>query len=440
MLGRNPAASRRVGGGLRLPGHPAEARSFYISDELLRMKTAHHSFRWRSWLLAAGLLALAALAAYWYFRDDKQPGYMTAPVSRGDIETTVLASGTVESDNLVSVGAQVSGQLKSLKVELGDTVKAGQLVAEIDSLPQQNTLRTKTAALTATRAQKQAKEASLALAELSFKRQMQMLKGDAASREDFETAEANLKVLRAEIAALDAQIEQAKIAVDTAQLDLGYTKINSPIDGVVVAIVTKEGQTVNANQSAPTIVKVARLDRMTIKVEISEADVVRVKPGQKVFFTILGEPDNRYPAVLQSIEPAPQSIASESSSSSSASTSTSSSSAAIFYIGILDVPNTDGKLRISMTTQVNIVLAEAGNVLIIPSAALGARDKDGLYAVRVETAPGKLEEQRVKIGLNNNVQAEVLEGLREGQRVVIGEQVTGGATATQMRRPPMRML
>lgn len=423
-----------------MPDRSAKACFYDISDELLRMKTAISSFRWRSWLVAAGLLTLAALAIFWYFRDDKQPGYMTAPVNRGDIETTVLASGTVESDNLVSVGAQVSGQLKSLKVELGDTVKAGQLVAEIDSLPQQNTLRTKTAALAATRAQKQAKEASLALAELSFKRQMQMLKGDAASREDFENAEANLKVLRAEIAALDAQIEQAKIAVDTAQLDLGYTKINSPIDGVVVAIVTKEGQTVNANQSAPTIIKVARLDRMTIKVEISEADVVRVKPGQKVYFTILGEPDSRYPAELQSIEPAPQSIASESSSSNLASTSTSASSTAIFYMGILDVPNTDGKLRISMTTQVNIVLAEAGNVLLIPSAALGTRDKNGLYAVRVETAPGKLEEHRVKIGLNNNVQAEVLEGLSEGQRVVIGEQVAGATTATQMRRPPMRML
>ena len=360
---------------------------------------------------------------------------MTAQVSRGAIETTVLASGTVESDNLVSVGAQVSGQLKSLKVELGDTVKAGQLVAEIDSLPQQNTLRTKTAALAAVRAQKQAKEASLALAELNFKRQTQMLKGDAAAREDVETAEANLKVLRAEIAALEAQIEQAKIAVDTAQLDLGYTKISSPIDGVVVAIVTKEGQTVNANQSAPTIIKVARLDRMTIKVEISEADVVRVKPGQNVYFTILGEPDNRYPAVLKSIEPAPESIASESSSGSSASASSSSSSTAIFYMGILDVPNPDGKLRISMTTQVNIILAEAKDVLVIPSAALGDKGKDGFYAVRVEAAPGKLEEQRIKIGLNNNVQAEVVEGLREGQRVVIGEQMAGGAAASSSQRP-----
>jgi len=405
------------------------------------MKTTQKKSRWRSLIWLAALLLAAGAGAFFYFNRDKPPSYITAPVARGDIETTVLASGTVESDNLVSVGAQVSGQLKLLKVELGDTVKAGQLVAEIDSLPQQNTLRTKTAALAAVRAQKQAKEASLAQAELAFKRQAQMLRGDAASREDYEAAEANLKVLRADIAALDAEIEQARIAVDTAQLDLGYTKISSPIDGVVVAIVTKEGQTVNANQSAPTIIKVARLDRMTIKVEISEADVVRVKPGQRVYFTILGEPDSQYPAVLKSIEPAPESI--EDDDSSTSSSSSSSTSVAIYYMGVLEVPNDDGKLRISMTTQVNIVLAEAQNALVIPSAALGDKNKEGRYLVRVENGPEQTDEQWVKIGLNNNVQAEVLEGLREGQRVVIGKQtgaVAPTSTTTGRRGPPPGMM
>ena len=400
--------------------------------------------RWRYLLPVTGLIAASLVAAFFYFRSAKPQTTMTVPVGRGDVETTVLASGTVESDNLVSVGAQVSGQLKSLKVELGDTVKAGQLVAEIDSLPQQNTLRTKTAALAAMRAQKQAKEASLRQAELAYKRQAQMYKGDAGSRADFESAEATLHVTKAEIAALEAQIEQAKIAVDTAQLDLGYTRIASPIDGVVVAIVTKEGQTVNANQSAPTIIKVARLDQMTIRVEISEADVVRVKPGQRVFFTILGEPDSRYPAELQSIEPAPESIAKESTATST--TSSSSTSTAIYYMGILNVPNPDGKLRISMTAQVNIVLSEAKNVLTIPAASLGERDQDGRYKVRVEKGPDKLEERWVRVGLNNNVVAEISEGLKEGERVAIGEQVDAAASlkaaSNTMRRrgPPPGMM
>ncbi|MBV5316281.1 MAG: efflux transporter periplasmic adaptor subunit, partial [Desulfobulbaceae bacterium] len=154
----------------------------------------------------------------------------------------------------------------------------------------------------------------------------------------------------------------------------------------------------------------------------------------RVFFTILGEPDSRYPAELIAIEPAPESIAKESSS-----TTATTATTAIYYMGILDVPNNDGKLRISMTTQVNIVLSEAKNVLVVPAAALGNKSKEGRYAVRVETAPGKVEEQQVLIGLNNNVQAEILEGLSEGQQVVIGEQM-GGATAqsaTPKRRSPM---
>ncbi|MDY0390181.1 MAG: efflux RND transporter periplasmic adaptor subunit [Desulfobulbus oligotrophicus] len=391
----------------------------------------------RRLVLTSVLLITACTAAvvYYLLHREQQPNYMTVPVARGSIETTVLASGTVESVNMVSVGAQVSGQLKSLKVDLGDTVRAGQLVAEIDSLPQQNTLRTKTAALTAIRAQKQAKQASLALAELNHRRQIQMLAGDASSREEAETAEANLKVLRAEINALDAQIEQAELAVDTAQLDLGYTKISSPLDGVVVGIVTKEGQTVNANQTAPTIIKVAELDRMTIKVEISEADIIRVKPGQKVFFTVLGEPDNRYPAVINAIEPAPESIAKETSASSSV----SSTDTAIYYIGIINVPNPDGKLRISMTAQVNIILEEAKDVLFIPSAALGDRDAKGRHAVRVLPRPGVIRKQWVHIGLNNNANAEVREGLEEGQQVVIGDPEITAAAPVRMRRP-MRML
>ncbi|MDP3481413.1 MAG: efflux RND transporter periplasmic adaptor subunit [Desulfoprunum sp.] len=392
------------------------------------------------WYLPAtiGILAVAGSIIFFVFRKDAPSGYMTAPVTKADVENTVLATGAIEAKNLVSVGAQVSGQINALKVALGDTVRAGQLVAEIDSLPQQNTLRTKTAALAAVRAQQEAKAASLHQAELAFKRQQEMLRGEAGSRADYETAEAQLKVIRAEITALDAQIEQAKIAVDTAQLDLNYTRITSPIDGVVVAIVTKEGQTVNANQSAPTIIKVARLDMVTIKVEISEADVVRVKPGQRVYFTILGEPDKRYHTSLLAIEPAPEAIASESSNASSSSSS-SSASTAIYYMGILDVPNPGGKLRISMTTQVNIVLAEAKDALVIPSAALGDQKKDGSYTVSVEMEQGVLEKKQVQIGINNNVQAVVLKGLHEGEKVVIGDKPASATTTTASRGPTLRM-
>ncbi|KXJ64827.1 efflux transporter periplasmic adaptor subunit [Achromobacter xylosoxidans] len=381
------------------------------------MKKSRSKFK-RYALIAAILLLLVFGARAAFFSAPPPPTFAVAEVSRADLEDSVLASGTIDAIERVSVGAQATGQLKSLKVELGDRVKKGQLVAEIDDLTQQNELRNAQAALQTRRAERAAKVATLKQAELAFKRQRQMLAADASSREAYETAEATLAVTRAEIASLDAQIAQAEIQVDTAQVNLGYTRIVSPIDGMVVAVVTKEGQTVNSIQSAPTIIKVAQVDTMTIKAQISEADVTRVKPGLPVYFTILGEPDERYRATLRAVEPAPDSIQKEDAASSLTSSSSTSTSAAVYYNGLFDVPNPDEKLRISMTAQVFIVLGEAKDAVVVPASALGKRGKDGRYEVRVVLDGNKTETRQVRIGMNNNVQAQVLEGLEVGERVV----------------------
>ncbi|CAO3881096.1 efflux RND transporter periplasmic adaptor subunit [Achromobacter mucicolens] len=381
------------------------------------MKKSRSKFT-RYALIAAILLLLVFGARAAFFSAPPPPTFAVAEVSRADLEDSVLASGTIDAIERVSVGAQATGQLKSLKVELGDRVKKGQLVAEIDDLTQQNELRNAQAALQTRRAERAAKVATLKQAELAFKRQRQMLAADASSREAYETAEATLAVTRAEIASLDAQIAQAEIQVDTAQVNLGYTRIVSPIDGMVVAVVTKEGQTVNSIQSAPTIIKVAQVDTMTIKAQISEADVTRVKPGLPVYFTILGEPDERYRATLRAVEPAPDSIQKEDAASSLTSSSSTSTSAAVYYNGLFDVPNPDEKLRISMTAQVFIVLGEAKDAVVVPASALGKRGKDGRYEVRVVLDGNKTETRQVRIGMNNNVQAQVLEGLEVGERVV----------------------
>ncbi|WP_313616651.1 HlyD family efflux transporter periplasmic adaptor subunit, partial [Rhizobium sp.] len=216
-------------------------------------------------------------------------------------------------------------------------------------------------------------------------------------------------------------------AVETAEANLGYTKITAPIEGTVLSIVSQEGQTVNATQSAPTIVILGQLDRMTVRTEISEADVTRVKPDLPVYFTVLGEPQQRYDAKLSSIEPAPESVRSDSSfSSSTSSTSTSSSSStssseAIYYNGVFEVPNPEGKLRTYMTAEVHILLGEAKDVLTVPAAALGNMDGNGDYSVRVVAADSGISERKVKVGLNNKVTAEILSGLAENERVVTGE-------------------
>ncbi|RZJ16738.1 MAG: macrolide transporter subunit MacA [Haliea sp.] len=377
---------------------------------------------WRYVLAAAVLIAIGVGIKLVFFPAAKPPAYVTATATIGDLEQSVLATGTLQAFKQVSVGAQASGQVKVLTVALGDTVKKGQLIAEIDSLKQENDLRNTQAALQSAQATLGSRQAALKQAELAFKRQQELLAVDAISREAYEQAEATLNTSRADIKTSEAQIAQARIAADTSRVNLGYTKILAPMDGVVVAIVTQQGQTVNANQSAPTIIKLALLDTITVKAQISEADVVRVKEGQKVYFTILGAPDKRYYTTLRTVEPAPDSIATETA------TSSSSTASAIYYNGLLDVPNPDNALRISMTAQVYIVLNEAKDVLTIPSSALGQRGRRGATTVRVLNAEGQPEPREVKVGINNNVTAQITEGLKEGDKVIVSEAPAPGAT------------
>ena len=405
------------------------------------------------------ILAILGFGAWHYFKPkEEQPQYITETVTRGNLENTVLATGTLDATKLVSVGSQASGQVKKMYVQLGDEVKKGQLIAQIDSETQQNTFKNTAANIRNLEAQRLQQEANLNEKRLDFNRQKVMLAQDATPRATFEAAEASYKTAQAQVKAVDAQIEQAKLSESTAKTNLGYTRIIAPMDGTIVAIVTEEGQTVNANQSTPTIVKLAQLQNMTIKAQVSEADIMKVEKGQKVYFTTLGDSTKRY-ATLRQIEPAPESISSDSSTS----TSSSSSSTAIYYNALFDVPNTDGKLRIDMTAQVYIVLNDANNSLLLPSAALGketphvkkleltaeqknlvAQGKASLGTVRILDAQGKAHAQQVLVGINNRVNAQVFAGVKEGDEVVIADSSDTSAAAAKSKSgrrngPPMGM-
>lgn len=439
-------------------------------------------------LALAALAIVALIAAAWFFLKPKQeqPQYITAAVSRGDIENSVLATGVLEATKMVSVGAQVSGQVRKMYVELGDQVKQGQLIAQIDSVRQENELKTAEASIKNQQAQLAVRQANLAKVEAEYRRQQAMYDQDATSRAELEAALASYKTAQADIAAINAQIEQSRLTLATTREDLGYTRIVAPMDGTVVAIVTEEGQTVNANQSAPTIVKLAKLDTMTVKSEISEADVMKVEEGQRVYFTTLGNSEKKHYATLRQVEPAPNSINTETSNSSS------TSSSAVYYNALFDVPNEDGKLRIDMTAQVSIVLDEAKNVLMIPAAAIQASNrpqrsrapgadqapaergaseargqrpagdrparltlteqeralidqgKAALAMVRVLQADGSAKPQQVLTGLNNRVSVEIIKGLKEGDQVIIADgsdTSNDGAKRSNRGGPsgPMRM-
>ena len=387
---------------------------------------------WRL-VIAVVVLVGVALLVRAHFRKPLPPAITTSAATRGDLEIDVLATGTIEAAKLVSVGAQATGEIKHLYVALGDRVKKGDPIAEIDSKQQDNELLKASAALQSARADQRARQATLRQDELAVTRARSLVAIDAGSRVDLETAEANVDSARAAVTVAEAAIAQATLAEDTARVNVGYAHVLAPMDGTVVAIVTEQGQTVNAVQMSPTIIKLARLDTMTIKAQISEADVPRVRAGMPVYFTLLGDPETRYDTTLRAVEPGPTTLASDTSATTSSSSSTAT---AIYYNGIFDVPNPQGKLRISMTAQATIVLDKVRGALLIPSAALGARAKDGRYTVRVvseaaaSAGAGVAQDRQVRIGLNNRVQAQVLDGLAAGERVVTSEAPMPGGAAS----------
>lgn len=351
--------------------------------------------------------------------------YITVPVRNGDIENTILAAGKLDAIDRVNVGAQVSGQVKSLKIKVGDHVHKGQLIAEIDDLPQRNELRNAEAALNVAYAQQLAKQAALKQVEAEFRRQKRMLSDNASSQQDYESAEATLATTQADLLALKAQILQAQIEVDNKKLALGYTKILAPMDGTVIAVITQQGQTVNANQTAPTIAKLAKLDVMHIKAQISEADITHVTIGQKAYFTIFSEPGERYNAILRSVELAPESVMQDDALSVSQSSS-GSDNPSVYYNALLDVPNAENKFRIAMTAQVSILRAEAKNTPLIPLQAVSNKP-GGKREVLILGADDKPQAREITTGITNNVDIQVLAGLKPGERVVLSSTQNGAA-------------
>lgn len=386
-------------------------------------------------LLGALVIALGGYGIY-RFTYVEPPTYMTAMPSTRDIKQQVYATGTVAGKVEVDVGAQVSGQIQKLYVERGDRVKRGDLLCEIDPEIQQNDLRRAQAEEKLIAAQIASKEAQIKMLKSEHLRQQRLLKNDATSSQSAEQAEAEYEMALADLDALKAQYDQAVISVDDATTNLGYTRIVAPMDGTVYAIPVEEGQTVNANQTTPTILKLATLDTMTVEAEISEADVVKVQPDMPCRFTIMGLPNRYFEANLRSIDPAPASAESTSTSSS-----TSSSTEAIYYNALLDVDNSEGILRIDMTAEVEITIAEVKGVKAIPIAAVQNEAADGTATVYQLLAQGQINPVTVKLGIRDDQYVEVTNAdFDDSQPLVIGDDVaTAAAAAANPRRRGPRM-
>lgn len=368
-------------------------------------------FKW-----VAALVILAGLGWYGYqkMQPKNEATFITEEVKRGKIAQTVSATGEISATNLVDVGTQVSGQIKKMHVKIGDVVKEGDLIAEIDNVSQVNEVNTRKAQLQTYQAQLESAQVALKIAQRKYSRYKSLASADAVSKEEFEATEDSLATNRARIKELQSSIRQTQIAINTAEKDLGYTRITAPSAGTVVSLVVEQGQTINASQTSPTVVQIADLTSMTNKMQIAEGDATKVKAGQTVNFTILSEPDTPISAKLDSIDPGLTTM-----SQGSYSKSTDTTSNAIYYYARATVPNPEGKLAIGMTTQNTVEIASADNVLMVPTVAI--KTKDGKKFVRVLGANNQAVDKEIQTGLKDSMNTEVKSGLNEGEKVVMSE-------------------
>lgn len=355
------------------------------------------------------IILIVAVIALWRTLNAPLPQYQTLIVRPGDLQQSVLATGKLDALRKVDVGAQVSGQLKTLSVAIGDKVKKDQLLGVIDPEQAQNQIKEVEATLMELRAQRLQAEAEWKLARVTLSRQQQLAKTQAVSQQDLDTAATEMAVKQAQIGAIDAQIKRNQASLDTAKTNLDYTRIVAPMAGEVTQITTLQGQTVIAAQQAPNILTLADMSTMLVKAQVSEADVIHLHPGQKAWFTVLGDPQTRYEGKLKDVLPTPEKV-----------------NDAIFYYARFEVPNPKGILRLDMTAQVHIQLTDVKNVLTIPLSALGDPIGNNRYNVRL-LRNGETREREVVIGARNDTDVEIVKGLEEGDEVITGEGNAGAA-------------
>jgi len=395
--------------------------------------------------LVVAVCALLGVGSYyawqtWFGEDAANAALVTAVAQRGSLEDTVTATGTLQPKDFVDVGTQVSGQLKVLHVGVGAVVKKGQLLAEIDPSVYQAKVDGDRAQLLNQRAQLADRQAQLVLAQLQYKRQQNLDRENATTADAVQSAEAAEQSAAAQVKAIAAQIQQTESTLRGDEANLGYTKIYAPIAGTVVSQTAKQGQTLNANQQAPIVMRIADLSTMTVQAQVSEADVPKLRIGMDVYFTTLGGDNRRFYGKLRQIPPTPTVV-----------------NNVVLYDALFDVENPRQALMTQMTAQVFFVAASTKDAVLVPVAALrpmprAVREGGGKRAARppgerkagagsdprgqfansaarvgVVGADGEAVDRDVKVGVVNRVSAEILAGLEPGEKVVIGTKAPAGA-------------
>lgn len=353
---------------------------------------------------------------------DEKVEFITKKAKKGSFSKKVDATGEIFATELIDVGAQVSGQIKKLYVKLGDQVKKGDMIASIDSSTQQNSIDNKEAQLAIYKAQLESAKVALNIAKTQFDRENALFSKNATSKQEFESAKNTYSANSAKIKELEAQIKQTNIELSTAKINLGYTKITAPRDGTVVSVQVEEGQTVNANQTTPTIVNIADLSHVKMKMQIAEGDITKIKVGTPVEYSILSEPTKKFQTTVSSIDPGLTTLSDgsygSSSSSKSSYSSSSSSSSAVYYYAQSIVDNKDGILRIGMTTQNELLIANVEDAIIVPSIGI-KKDENGTFVYVLKD--GKAVKTAVKTGIKDNLDTQIISGINEGDEIITSQ-------------------
>jgi len=381
------------------------------------------------------IIILICLAALFFtgflFKNKKEAkNYVTEPLEKRTITQIVEASGTINPVQTVSIGSQVSGQISAIYVDYNSEVKKGQLLAEIDTSLFEAQVNQAKAAIDNARANLAKIQATAANDKLTLTRYRNLYKKGFIAKSELDLAESTYSSDLAQIRAARAQINQALASYSTAESNLRYTKITSPVDGVVISRAVDVGQTVAASFQTPELFSVAQdLTQMQIEASVSEADIGKVKKEQDVEYTLDGYPDETFKGKVSQVRISPTTV-----------------SNVVTYSVIIDVENDEMKLIPGMTANVSIITSKKEDILCTKSAALkftpntdgkGEKfDKQGIWLL----ADGEPKRVEIETGVNDDTYTEIIsDKLKDGDEIIVSLETKGKGKDKQRRGGPPRM-
>ncbi len=378
-------------------------------------------------IMVITIILILSSGGYWWYavRSAKEMEYLTQKAVRSDLRSIISATGELNPEETVDVGTQISGTINEVYIDYNSAVKKGDLIAEMDSATQRASVESAKAELNSVKANLSNAMSVLVNAQKNFSRTKILASKDLVAKSDLDDDEKVLLVAKAEVASYSAKVAQYKASLAKAEITLGYTKIYSPIDGVVVSKNVEKGQTVAASYETPSIAEIAKdLKQMQVEIAVDEADVGGVKEGQRAIFTVDAYPKESFEGKVTQVRLSPS----------------TTSDNVVTYTVIAKIPNKEERLLPGMTANVSLIVNERKNVIVVPNSAFRFKPVDLNAEVATQGAPGqgkhnvaevaaptvyKLDKKtpvkaEVKKGITDGQNTEIISGISEGDNIITG--------------------